>query len=95
MFKQGMGLASCNNALGYWHYPGDVFKMHWEKYQLHWKSGENSFDFLLFTRNAWLQLVDGQVLILNFIFNSANSTNLIFVISHFALRYENLSLESE
>ena len=53
------------------------------------------FDFLLFTRNAWLQLVDGQVLILNFIFNSANSTNLIFVISHFALRYENLSLESE
>ena len=46
MLKQGMGLASCNNALGYWHYPGDVFKMHWEKDQLHWKPGENSFDFL-------------------------------------------------
>ena len=94
MFKQGMGLASCNNALGYWHYPGDVFMMdNLEKHQ-HWKYGDNSFD-CFFTRNAWLQLVDGQVLILNFIFNSANSTNLIFVISHFALRYENLSLESE
>ena len=26
IFNQGMGLASCNNALGYWHYPGEVLK---------------------------------------------------------------------
>ena len=73
IFNQGMGLASCNNALGYWHYPGDATRAD------HQTSTNMNFgnlvpeDMLLemhqafillfiFIRNAWLQLVDGQVL---------------------------------
>ena len=90
-----MGLASCNNALGYWHYPGDA-NIDFENFvpeEIYLETHAEFIWLFIFTRNAWLQLVGGQVL-------SWWSwyIKIVFLIQHCftirILRCENLSLKN-